>query len=111
MSRRRWERGSIDFDLPEAEVVVDEFGEPTAVVPYERHIAHRIIEHFMISANETVARHLETLGYPCLYRVHEPPDPERVEELLLEDPRERGIQGKEAEGVHAQVLPEDNRGL
>ncbi|MDQ7038500.1 MAG: ribonuclease R [Aquificota bacterium] len=82
LSRRRWERGSIDFDLPEAEVVVDEFGEPTAVVPYERHIAHRIIEHFMISANETVARHLETLGYPCLYRVHEPPDPERVENLL-----------------------------
>ncbi len=82
LSRRRWERGSIDFDLPEAEVIVDEFGEPTAVVPYERHIAHRIIEHFMISANETVARHLESLGYPCLYRVHEPPDPERVENLL-----------------------------
>ena len=82
LSRRRWERGSIDFDLPEAEVVVDEFGEPTAVVPYERHIAHRIIEHFMISANETVARHLESMGYPCLYRVHEPPDPERVENLL-----------------------------
>ena len=82
LSRKRWERGSIDFDLPEAEVIVDEFGEPTAVVPYERHIAHRIIEHFMISANETVAKHLESLGYPCLYRVHEPPDPERVENLL-----------------------------
>ncbi len=82
LSRRRWERGSIDFDLPEAEVIVDEFGEPTAVVPYERHIAHRIIEHFMISANETVAFHLQSLGYPCLYRVHEPPDPERVENLL-----------------------------
>jgi ribonuclease R len=82
LSRKRWEKGSIDFDLPEAEVIVDEFGEPTAVVPYERHIAHRIIEHFMISANETVARHLESLGYPCLFRVHEPPDPERVENLL-----------------------------
>ncbi len=82
LSRRRWEKGSIDFDLPEAEVVVDEFGEPTAVVPYERHVAHRIIEQFMISANETVALHLENAGYPCLYRVHEPPDEERVENLL-----------------------------
>ncbi len=82
LSRRRWEKGSIDFDLPEAEVVVDEFGEPTAVVPYERHVAHRIIEQFMISANETVALHLENTGYPCLFRVHEPPDEERVENLL-----------------------------
>ncbi len=82
LNRRRWEKGSIDFDLPEAEVIVDEFGEPTAVVPYERHIAHKIIEQFMISANETVALHLENTGYPCLYRVHEPPDEERVENLL-----------------------------
>jgi len=82
LNRRRWEKGSIDFDLPEAEVVVDEFGEPTAVVPYERHIAHKIIEQFMISANETVALHLENAGYPCLYRVHEPPDEEKVENLL-----------------------------
>ncbi|MDQ7083276.1 MAG: RNB domain-containing ribonuclease [Aquificota bacterium] len=79
LSRRRWEKGSIDFDLPEAEVIVDEYGEPTAVVPYERHIAHRIIEQFMISANETVALHLENAGYPCLYRVHEPPDEGKVE--------------------------------
>jgi len=51
-------------------------------VPYERHIAHRIIEHFMISANETVAKHLASMGYPCLYRVHEKPDPKKVENLL-----------------------------
>ena len=82
LSYRRWERGSIDFDLPEAEVIVDEYGEPTAVVPYERHIAHRIIEHFMISANETVAKHLETVGYPCLYRIHEKPDMKKLENLL-----------------------------
>ena len=82
LSRRRWEKGSIDFDLPEAEVIVDEFGEPTAVVPYERHIAHKIIEQFMVSANETTALHLEKTGYPCLFRVHDPPDEERVENLL-----------------------------
>ncbi len=82
LSYRRWKRGSIDFDLPEAELIVDEHGEPTAVVPYQRHIAHRIIEHFMISANETVAKYLASVGYPCLYRVHEKPDPKKVENLL-----------------------------
>ncbi len=82
LSRKRWEMGSIDFDLPEAEVIVDEYGEPTAIYPYERHVAHKLIEQFMIAANETVALHLESVGYPCLYRVHEPPDEERVENLL-----------------------------
>ncbi|MCX8060560.1 MAG: ribonuclease R, partial [Aquificaceae bacterium] len=57
LARVRWEKGSIDFDLPEAELIVDEYGEPVAVVPYERHVAHRIIEQFMVSANETVAMH------------------------------------------------------
>ncbi|SHK50819.1 ribonuclease R [Thermocrinis minervae] len=82
LSKKRWELGSIDFDLPEVELIVDEYGEPTAIIPYERHVAHRIIEQFMVSANETVAMHLENAGYPCLYRVHEKPDPEKVENLL-----------------------------
>ncbi len=82
LSRKRWEQGSIDFDLPEAEVIIDEYGEPTAVMPYERHIAHRIIEHFMVSANETVAMHLENMLFPCIYRVHEPPEGDKVDNLL-----------------------------
>ena len=82
LARKRWELGSIDFDLPEAEVIVDEFGEPTAIYPYERHVAHKLIEQFMIAANETVAMHLENVGYPCLYRVHEPPAEDKVENLL-----------------------------
>ncbi len=82
LSRARWERGSIDFDLPEAELVVDEYGEPVALYPYERHVVHKIIEQFMVSANETVAMHLENMGYPCLYRVHEKPDPAKVENLI-----------------------------
>ena len=82
LSRKRWEKGSIDFDLPESEVVVNEFGEPVAVIPYERHTAHKIIEHFMVSANETVAMHLQNMGYPCLYRVHEKPDPDKVNNLI-----------------------------
>ena len=82
LARKRWELGSIDFDLPEAEVIVDEYGEPTAIYPYERHVAHKLIEQFMIAANETVAMHLENMGYPCLYRVHEPPAEDKVENLL-----------------------------
>lgn len=82
LARKRWELGSIDFDLPEAEVIVDEYGEPTAIYPYERHVAHKLIEQFMIAANETVAMHLENVGYPCLYRVHEPPAEDKVENLL-----------------------------
>ncbi len=82
LSRRRWDMGSIDFDLPETELVIDEYGEPVAVKPYERHIAHKIIEQFMVHANETVAMFLESKGYPCIYRVHEPPDMERVEKLV-----------------------------
>ncbi len=82
LSKRRWDMGSIDFDLPETELVIDEYGEPVAVKPYERHIAHKIIEQFMVHANETVAMYLESKGYPCIYRVHEPPDMERVEKLV-----------------------------
>ena len=82
LNKKRWDRGSIDFDLPEVEVIVDEYGEPTAVVPYERHFAHKLIEEFMIAANETVAMHMQNIGYPCLYRVHEEPDPKKVQQLL-----------------------------
>ncbi|MEN3033857.1 MAG: ribonuclease R [Aquificaceae bacterium] len=82
LSHRRWERGSIDFDLPETELIVDEFGEVVAVEPYQRHITHRIIEQFMVQCNEVVAMHLLKSGYPCLFRVHEQPDPEKVQKLI-----------------------------
>jgi ribonuclease R len=81
LNRRRRRRGSIDFDLPEAEVVVDDAGAIAAIVASERNVAHRLIEEFMLLANETVAAHLEREGMPALYRVHETPDPARVEEF------------------------------
>ncbi len=81
LNDRRRKRGSIDFDLPEAEVVLDDGGAITAIVRSERNIAHRIIEEFMLLANETVATHLESQGMPSLYRVHEAPDPMRVREF------------------------------
>jgi ribonuclease R len=81
LNRRRRRRGSIDFDLPEAEVVVDDAGAIAAIVASERNVAHRLIEEFMLLANETVAAHLEREAMPALYRVHEAPDPLRVAEF------------------------------
>jgi ribonuclease R len=78
LNDRRRRLGSIDFDLPEAEVVVDEEGRIEAIIAAERNIAHRIIEEFMLLANETVADFLDQSGVPGLYRVHEEPDPLKV---------------------------------
>jgi ribonuclease R len=71
-ARRR--RGSIDFDLNEAEVIVDEGGMVEAIIALQRNVAHRLIEEFMLLANETVASYLESQNAPALYRVHEEPD-------------------------------------
>jgi len=81
LNRRRRRRGSIDFDLPEAEVILSEIGEIEAIVASERNIAHRIIEEFMLLANETVAAHRENHAVPALHRVHEAPDAKKVEEF------------------------------
>jgi len=76
-------RGNLDFDLPEAEIVLDLQGLPENIVRAERNIAHRIIEEFMIAANEAVARHLREADFPTLYRVHEGPDQDALEALAL----------------------------
>ena len=78
-ARRR--RGSIDFDLNEAEVVIDEGGVIEAIIALERNVAHRLIEEFMLLANETVASYLESQEAPSLYRVHEEPDILKVEKF------------------------------
>ena len=78
LNGRRRARGSIDFDLPEAELLMDDQGRVEAIVAAERNLAHRLIEEFMLAANETVARHLEENGMPALFRVHEAPDPDKV---------------------------------
>lgn len=81
LNERRQRRGSVDFDLPEPEIVLDTEGLVADIIASERNVAHRLIEEFMLVANETVARHLEEAGMPALYRVHEPPDPLKVEEF------------------------------
>jgi ribonuclease R len=81
LNRKRQRRGSIDFDLPEPLLEFDEFGEMTAVTRAPRNIAHRLIEEFMLAANEAVASHLEAKGIPLIFRIHERPDPRRVLEF------------------------------
>ena len=78
LNHRRQRRGSIDFDLPEPVIEFDEDGMMQGVARAERNIAHRIIEEFMLAANEAVARFLEEKGVPALYRIHEKPDPRRL---------------------------------
>lgn len=82
LRERRRSRGSLDFDLPEARVVVNAAGEPTAIQRLLRLDSHRLIEELMILANESMARLAKRRGLPFLYRIHEAPDPERLDRLL-----------------------------
>ncbi|MEK6673017.1 MAG: VacB/RNase II family 3'-5' exoribonuclease, partial [Nitrospirota bacterium] len=79
---KRLKRGSLDFDLPEPEVLLDMQGRPESIISAERNLAHMIIEEFMIAANEAVAGYLETEGIPSLYRIHEEPDPMKLEDIM-----------------------------
>ncbi len=78
MNKRREARGSIDFDLPEPVIEFDEQGQMRGVTRAERTWANRLIEEFMLAANECVATWLEDLGVPSIYRIHEKPEPRRV---------------------------------
>ncbi|HSL23290.1 MAG TPA: ribonuclease R [Vicinamibacterales bacterium] len=81
LNARRRRRGSIDFDLKEPEIVLDDEGLVESIVALERNVAHRIIEEFMLLANETVAQHLEDRQVPTLYRIHEEPDQVKAAEF------------------------------
>ena len=81
MRKRRHERGSLDFDLPEPKIVLGPDGEMTDIVASERLDSMRVIEEFMLAANEAVAERLHEAGVGALYRIHERPDPEKVEEF------------------------------
>jgi len=81
LRKRREARGSIDFDLPEAEVILDSEGVIDAIKPTGRNVAHRIIEEFMLAANEVVASELVVANQPGIFRVHQQPDPQKLEDL------------------------------
>jgi len=82
MRARRYERGSLDFDLPEPKLVLDVSGEMAGIVRHERLDSMRLVEEFMLAANEAVAEALHRAGAGALYRIHEQPDPGRIEEFV-----------------------------
>ncbi len=81
LREKRRKRGSIDFDFPETKIVLDSQGHPIEIKPYERNTATKIIEDFMLMANETVAQHFYWLELPFIYRTHDTPDPEKIAKL------------------------------
>ena len=81
LRKKRLDRGAIDFDFEECKIILDEKGKPIDIKPYERAIANRMIEEFMLLANETVAEHMEKLKVPFVYRIHENPDAEKLEKF------------------------------
>ena len=81
LREKRRQRGSIDFDFPESKIVLDDRGEPVEIKPYERNAATKIIEDFMLMANETVAENYFWQELPFVYRTHDYPDPEKMKRL------------------------------
>ena len=82
LRKKRSKRGSIDFDLPEPEIILNLQGQMTDIIRAERNMAHQLIEEFMLAANETVAGHLEAMEVPLIYRVHEEPAEEKLADLV-----------------------------
>ena len=112
LNRKRVHRGAIDFDMPEPLIEFDQFGEMTGVTRSPRNIAHRLIEEFMLAANEAVASHLEQLGIPSLFRIHEKPDPKRVmefEEIATHFGYSLGIGALPVKRFHVAVRGRDGR--
>ena len=83
LRKNRHHRGSIDFEFPESKIILNDAGRAIDVIPYETNVATRIIEDFMLMANETVAKEYCKEGVPFVYRTHETPDPDKIESLLM----------------------------
>ncbi len=81
LRNKRRKRGSIDFDFPETKIILDQKGHPVEIKPYERNVATKIIEDFMLIANETVAEDFFWQQMPFVYRTHENPDPDKIRRL------------------------------
>lgn len=78
LNAKRMRRGALDFDFDETKIILNDKGKPIDIMPYEREIANRIIEEFMLVCNETIAEHMFWTGTPFVYRIHEDPDEEKL---------------------------------
>ncbi|MGL5244131.1 MAG: ribonuclease R family protein, partial [Sarcina sp.] len=81
LNKKRLDRGAIDFDFEECKIILDEKGKPVEIKPYERAISNRMIEEFMLVANETVAEHMKWAERPFVYRIHEDPDSDKLQKF------------------------------
>lgn len=81
LRKKREDKGAIDFDFPESKIILDKEGNPIDIIPHERNVATKLIEDFMLAANQTVAEHFYYLQSPFVYRIHEQPDPEKISAL------------------------------
>ena len=109
---RREEKGAIDFDFPETKIVLDELGNPVDILPRQRNTATKLIEDFMLAANETVAEHFYYLQSPFVYRIHEQPDPEKIAALSafvsnfghhIKTRRDEGVRPKELQKLLKKI--------
>ncbi len=104
LRKKREKKGAIDFDFPETKIILDAEGNPIDIVPHERNTATKLIEDFMLAANQTVAEHFYFLQSPFVYRIHEQPDPEKISTLAafvnsfglhIKTRRDEGVKPKE----------------
>ncbi|MGM9973819.1 MAG: ribonuclease R, partial [Clostridiaceae bacterium] len=105
LNKKRIQRGAIDFDFEESKITLDEKGVPISIKPYEREIANRIIEEFMLVCNETIAEHMYWTNIPFVYRVHENPDEEKLQRFST-FVHNLGYTLKMGKEVHPRLLQE-----
>ncbi|WP_297436449.1 ribonuclease R [uncultured Clostridium sp.] len=81
LNKKRMDRGAIDFEFPECKIILNDAGKAVDIKPYERGISNRMIEEFMLACNETVSEHFFWAGVPFVYRIHEEPNPEKLDKF------------------------------
>ena len=105
LREKRMKRGAIDFDFEESKIILNENGKPIDIKPYEREIANRIIEEFMLVCNETIAEHMFWTNLPFVYRVHENPDEEKLDKFR-DFIYNLGYTMKVTQDIHPRILQE-----